>query len=310
MMKKAIQGLHHISAIVGNPNEVIEFYRDILGLRLVKQTVNYDDPYTYHLYFSNHEAAPGFAITFFPWENTGDGKLGDGQVAITSYQIPLGSLEFWRKRLTEFGIEFEEKIRFGQLSLILSDFHGLIVELVEKENGSPNTYQADEEMSAAVAIQGFAGAVIFSRHPEKTNALLTDVFGWQEVQRENDYVRFLAPGDRKEWLDIRQNRTQYGEFSTGTVHHIAFRVKDVEELNYWQQTISAAGYKVTEIKNRGYFHALYFREKGGTLFELATEGPGFTINETISELGQTLFIPDIHKAQTDKILAELTPLNL
>lgn len=309
-MNKTIQGLHHISAIVGNPNEVVEFYRDILGLRLIKQTVNYDDPYTYHLYFGNNEGDNAFTITFFPWENAQAGKLGDGQVAITSYQIPAGSLAFWRQRLNKLNVSFEEKVRFGHPSLILSDYHGLIVELVEKAGGKANTYKADEDLSADVAIQGFAGAVLLSRHPEKTNILLKDLFGWEEIAAENGYIRFIAPGERQEWLDVRQSRTNYGEFSVGTVHHIAFIVKDVDELKYWQDKISASGFKVTEIKNRGYFHSVYFREKGGNLIEIATEGPGFTINETVEELGKNLFIPEIHQEKTDEILAGLTPLKL
>lgn len=309
-MSPTMQGIHHISSIVGNPNEVIAFYRNILGLRLVKQTVNYDNPYTYHLYFGNNEADIGTIITFFPWKDYNIGIVGDGQVTITSYAIPKDSLNFWKNRLQQCEIKYTEQVRFGNTTLILSDFHGLRVELVEKDWGKLNTYQADESLTTEFAIQGFAGAVISSHRPEATDHVLVDLFGWKKMRNEGNFTRYMAPGDKNEWIDVRQIIGSYGKFAIGTVHHIAFATQSKEEQEYWQKLISDDGYKISDIRDRGYFNAIYFRERGGTLFEIATLNPGFTVDEPLEHLGETLFIPEIHQDKKNDIYTNLIPLDL
>lgn len=303
-----IEKLHHITAIVGAPNQVFKFYRDILGLRLVKKTLNYDDPYTYHLYFGNNEADGGTIITFFPWENNHLGQLGDGQVATTSFAIPAGSLDFWANRLEAKGIQFARGSHFGNETILVKDFHNLNIELVEKDWGKANTYAVDD-ITPETAIQGFAGAVLYSHRPDHTVELFDQVFGWHKVGEDSQYIRLQAPGERKEWLDIRKTADSFGKMAIGTVHHIAFEVADEEALNYWLEVAQQRGYHTSDIKNRDYFKSLYFRERGGILIELATAGPGFTWNETFEELGSQLFYPAKHEAIIDQIKANLTPLD-
>lgn len=289
-MIETIQKLHHISAIVGAPNQVLKFYRDILGLRLVKKTLNYDDPYIYHLYFGNNEADTGTIITFFPWENDRLGQLGDGQVATTSFAIPDGSLDFWQDRLNAKGIPFSRGSRFANETILVKDFHNLTIELVEKDWGKANTYAVDD-ITPETAILGFAGAILYSHRPSHTVELFDQIFGWHKIAEDDQYIRLQAPGDHKEWLDIRKTSDSFGKMEIGTVHHIAFEVADEEVLKYWLEIAQQRGYRTSEIKDRDYFKSLYFRERGGILIELATAGPGFTWNETVEELGSQLFYP-------------------
>jgi glyoxalase family protein len=307
-MSEIIQQLHHITAIVGAPNQVLKFYRDILGLRLVKKTLNYDDPYTYHLYFGNNEADAGTIITFFPWENNRIGQLGDGQVATTSFAIPAGSLDFWANRFDTKGIRFARGSRFGNETLLVKDFHNLNIELVEKDWGKENTYTVDD-ITPETAIQGFAGAILYSHRPDHTVELFDQVFGWHKVDEDDQYIRLQAPGDHKEWLDIRKTADTFGKMEIGTVHHIAFEVADENALNYWLEIAHQRGYHTSEIKDRDYFKSLYFRERGGILIELATAEPGFTLNESVEDLGSQLFYPEKHKDVIDQVKAKLTPLD-
>ena len=307
-MSEIIQQLHHITAIVGAPNQVLKFYSDILGLRLVKKTLNYDDPYTYHLYFGNNEADAGTIITFFPWENNRIGQLGDGQVATTSFAIPAGSLDFWANRFDTKGIRFARGSRFGNETLLVKDFHNLNIELVEKDWGKENTYTVDD-ITPETAIQGFAGALLYSHRPDHTVELFDQVFGWHKVNEDDQYIRLQAPGDHKEWLDIRKTADTFGKMEIGTVHHIAFEVADENALNYWLEIAHQCGYHTSEIKDRDYFKSLYFRERGGILIELATAEPGFTLNESVEDLGSQLFYPEKHKDVIDQVKAKLTPLD-
>lgn len=307
-MIETIQKLHHISAIVGAPNQVLKFYRDILGLRLVKKTLNYDDPYIYHLYFGNNEADTGTIITFFPWENDRLGQLGDGQVATTSFAIPDGSLDFWQDRLNAKGIPFSRGSRFANETILVKDFHNLTIELVEKDWGKANTYAVDD-ITPETAIQGFAGAILYSHRPSHTVELFNQIFGWHKIAEDDQYIRLQAPGDHKEWLDIKKTSDSFGKMEIGTVHHIAFEVADEEVLKYWLEIAQQRGYRTSEIKDRDYFKSLYFRERGGILIELATAGPGFTWNETVEELGSQLFYPAKHDAVIAQVKAKLPPLD-
>lgn len=307
-MIETIQKLHHISAIVGAPNQVLKFYRDILGLRLVKKTLNYDDPYIYHLYFGNNEADTGTIITFFPWENDRLGQLGDGQVATTSFAIPDGSLDFWQDRLNAKGIPFSRGSRFANETILVKDFHNLTIELVEKDWGKANTYAVDD-ITPETAIQGFAGAILYSHRPSHTVELFNQIFGWHKIAEDDQYIRLQAPGDHKEWLDIGKTSDSFGKMEIGTVHHIAFEVADEEVLKYWLEIAQQRGYRTSEIKDRDYFKSLYFRERGGILIELATAGPGFTWNETVEELGSQLFYPAKQDAVIAQVKAKLPPLD-
>lgn len=272
-------GIHHITAIVGHPQENVDFYGGILGLRLVKKTINFDDPGTYHLYFGNEGGKPGTIITFFPWAKSRKGRIGDGQVGVTSYVVPVGAMPFWESRLKKFHIPFEKVTRFGETYLQFDDCHGLHLEIVEREKGEPSAWQFDD-ITKAVAIKGFGGATLFSKHPEETARLLTDVMGLDAVQKEGDYRRFRSIGDIGNVIDVKMTTGINGLMGVGTVHHIAWRAKDDEDQLEWQAYVGQRGYGVTAVRDRNYFNAIYFREHGSILFEIATDPPGFAHDET------------------------------
>lgn len=220
-MKKTA-GIHHITAIVGHPQENVDFYAGVLGLRLVKKTINFDDPGTYHLYFGDQGGNPGSIITFFPWADAYAGKIGDGQVGVTSYVVPVGALPFWEARLAKFKITFNKIDRFGETYLTFDDVHGLKLEIVEREEGLQNTWTIGE-VTPGVAIKGFGGATLFTSQPTQTAKLLTDVMGLEKVGEEDGIMRFKSYGDIGNVIDVKTSGNGRGTMGVGTVHHIAWR---------------------------------------------------------------------------------------
>ncbi|MGG0741361.1 ring-cleaving dioxygenase [Niallia taxi] len=303
-MSKKTMGIHHITAIVGHPQENVDFYAGVLGLRLVKQTVNFDDPGTYHLYFGNEGGKPGTIITFFPWAGARQGKIGDGQVGVTSYAVPVGALSFWEKRLEKFNIPFEKAERFGEMYLEINDPHGLQLQLVERAEGEENTWTFGN-VTPDVAIKGFGGATLLSAQPEKTAELLEHVMGLEVVGKENDIIRFRSTADIGNIIDLKTTTIGRGEMGVGTVHHIAWRATDDADQLDWQEYIADKGYGVTAVRDRNYFNAIYFREHGEILFEIATDPPGFAHDETLETMGTNLKLPaqyEQHRAQLEKVL--------
>ncbi|RHW39067.1 ring-cleaving dioxygenase [Neobacillus notoginsengisoli] len=289
-MTKKTTGIHHITAIVGHPQENVDFYAGVLGLRLVKQTVNFDDPGTYHLYFGDEGGNPGTIITFFPWAGAYQGKIGDGQVGVTSYVVPAGAMEFWEKRLEKFTIPFTKSERFGEQYLQFTDPHGLRLEIVEREAGEMNGWKFGE-VTPEVAIKGFGGATLFSAQPEKTAELLQKVMGLELVGEEGDLIRFRSSAAIGNVIDLKASRSGRGQMGVGTVHHIAWRAVDDEEQLDWQKHVSANGYGVTPVQDRNYFNSIYFREHGEILFEIATDPPGFAHDESQATMGEKLMLP-------------------
>ncbi|MCA0988290.1 ring-cleaving dioxygenase [Guptibacillus algicola] len=287
---KHTTGIHHITAIVGNPQENVDFYSGVLGLRLVKKTVNFDDPGTYHLYFGNEEGAPGTIMTFFPWSNAHQGRIGSGQVGVTSFVIPEGSIGFWRERLEKFDVAVNERTRFGEGVLEFDDPHGLHLELVEREEGERNTWQFGG-VDSSNAIKGFAGATLLSGQPEATIKVLEDVLGFTRVSEEGDFIRFKSSGPIGNTVDVKKTSLPSGSLGSGTVHHIAWRANDFEDHESWRALIEEKGYKPTPVIDRQYFNAIYFREEGGILFEIATDPPGFAKDEDSEEMGMNLLLP-------------------
>ncbi|WP_270182132.1 ring-cleaving dioxygenase [Alkalihalobacillus sp. CinArs1] len=301
---KHTTGIHHITAIVGNPQENVDFYSGVLGLRLVKKTVNFDDPGTYHLYFGNEEGAPGTIMTFFPWSNAHQGRIGSGQVGVTSFVIPEGSLAFWKQRLDKFNVTNSERIRFGERVLEFDDPHGLHLELVEREEGERNTWSFGG-VDSSHAIKGFGGATLLSGHPEATNKVLEEVLGFKRVAEEGDFVRFKSSGTIGNTVDVKKTRLQAGSLGSGTVHHIAWRANDFEDHESWRTHIEEKGYKPTSVIDRQYFNAIYFREEGGILFEIATDPPGFARDEDPTEMGKNLLLPpwlEEKRTQIERVL--------
>ncbi|MDN4494609.1 ring-cleaving dioxygenase [Ureibacillus aquaedulcis] len=308
-MKKHTAGIHHITAIVGHPQENIDFYAGILGLRLVKQTINFDDPGTYHLYFGNEGGKPGSIITFFPWADAYKGRIGDGQVGVTTYVVPTGAMEFWRNRLSQFDIEYIEAERFGEAYLQFDDPHGLHLEIVEREEGELNPWTFGG-VSKEVAIKGFGGAILYSARPQETAATLVDVMGLETVGTEGDYTRFKATADIGNIIDVKMTTGVRGTMGVGTVHHIAWRAKDAADHQEWQEYAMNHGQHVTEIKDRNYFDAIYFRESGEILFEIATDPPGFAHDESYETMGKQLMLPEQYEHLRDRLEMSLIPIEV
>lgn len=307
-MKKTA-GIHHITAIVGHPQENVDFYAGILGLRLIKKTVNFDDPSTYHLYFGNEGGEPGTIITFFPWPDASQGKIGGGQVGVTTYAIPVGALSYWEERLSKFSIVFEKTTRFGETYLQFEDYHGLQLELVERASGQVNSW-AFGEVTTDVAIKGFGGSILYSTDPESTMKTLQETMGLEKIAEEDDLIRLKSYGELGNIIDIKKSALPYGRMGVGTVHHIAWRAENDQDHLEWQEYVQGKGYGVTEVKDRNYFNAIYFREYGGILFEIATDTPGFAHDESYETMGQELKLPAQYEANRDRLLDELIPIEV
>lgn len=289
-------GIHHITAFVRNAQENADFYAGILGLRLVKKTINFDAPEVYHLYFGNEVGSPGTIITFFPFEGGRKGQVGGGQVGYTTFVVPPGSLLFWEQRLTSFQIPFTRSQRFGEAYIQFKDFDGLQLELVERESGELSKW-AFGGVPEEKAIKGFGGAILYSMAPGRTMGILETVMGLERVAEEQGLVRLRATGDLGNLIDVNQHVMTRGHGGTGTVHHIAWRATDRQEQELWRTHVAGAGFQPTPIVDRNYFTAVYFREAGEILFEIATDPPGFVTDETFEELGEHLMLPEWFEPQ-------------
>ncbi|MFJ8235497.1 ring-cleaving dioxygenase [Ureibacillus sp. NPDC094379] len=308
-MKKHTTGIHHITAIVGHPQENVDFYAGVLGLRLVKKTVNFDDPGTYHLYFGNEGGKPGTIITFFPWADAYQGRIGDGQVGITQYVVPVGAFDFWKNRLTKFNVEYSVSERFGETYLQFDDPHGLHLEIVEREAGDLNPWTFGG-VTKEVAIKGFGGAVLYSSRPQETAKTLVDVMGLELIGTEGDYTRFKATADIGNIIDVKMTTGLRGTMGVGTVHHIAWRANDDADHLEWQEYAMNKGMHVTEVKDRNYFNAIYFRESGEILFEIATDPPGFAHDESFETMGNQLMLPSQYEEYRDRLETSLIPVEV
>lgn len=308
-MNKAISGIHHISAIVGHPQENIDFYAGVLGLRMVKQTVNFDDPGTYHLYFGNNEGKPGTIITFFPWANAFQGEIGDGQVGVTSYAIPRGVLEFWKDRFKKFKISYTMERRFSEESIRFQDPHGLVLEMVERDEGETNIWTFGG-ITPDVAVKGFAGATLYSSQPEQTAHLLESVMGLERIGEEGEIIRFQSSAPIGNVIDLKKTSGKRGRMGVGTVHHIAWRAEDDQDQLEWREYVRSNGYGVTPVRDRNYFNAIYFREHGEILFEIATDPPGFAHDESPGEMGEKLMLPEQYENMRDRIERKLIPIEV
>ncbi|MGD6967141.1 ring-cleaving dioxygenase [Rossellomorea vietnamensis] len=306
-MEKKMKGIHHITAIVGNPQENVDFYAGVLGLRMVKQTVNFDDPGTYHLYFGDEQGSPGSIITFFPWDGAHKGRIGGGQVGTTSYAVPKGSLSFWENRLEKFKVSFSRDERFGETSLVFNDPHGLQLELVERGSGKVNQWTAGEVTSDS-AIKGFAGASLLSANPELTAQLLIDVMGLEQIGEDDEFIRFKSTADIGNIVDLKKEAVARGRMGVGTVHHIAWRADDDSDQLQWKEHLEKNSYPVTPVQDRNYFNAIYFREHGDILFEIATDPPGFSIDEAPEELGSKLKLPVQYETHREQLKQVLQPI--
>ncbi len=293
-MDKLISGIHHVTAIAGDPQANIDFYAGILGLRMVKLTVNYDDPTTYHLYYGDEVGHPGTILTFFPWPNAPRGRLGTGQLTSTSFSIPEKSLPYWMSRFRDNKVGFEGPVsRFDEEVLSFQDPDGLRLELVQHDYLEKRTGWKDGPVPLDYEIRGFYGVGLSEEGYEQTASLLTDTLRFRKMAEEDNRFRYeVGDGGPGSFVDvIRKPDTARGLISVGTVHHVAWRTPDDQQHMAWRQSLASLGLNVTPIVDRKYFHSIYFREPGGVLFEVATDNPGFTVDQPVGELGTRLMLP-------------------
>ncbi len=310
-MEPKILGLHHITAIANNAQRNYEFYTSVLGLRLVKKTVNFDDPGTYHFYFGNESGTPGTILTFFPWEGIGTGRPGVGMATDIGYSVPKGSLAFWADRFRTFKVDADEvKEKFGEKYLSFRDPDGLRIDLVEPSVIDNRIPWTTSEVKAEVATKGFYNITLTLKDSQPTAAVLTDILGYELVKQEGNLYRFQTNAiESASVVDILElPNGQKGYNAAGTNHHVAFRVANDDILMNFREKVLSKGLSITPKIDRDYFFSLYFREPGGVLFELATDNPGFTRDEPLSELGSKLKLPKQYegsRAEIEKVLPVL-----
>jgi len=298
-MNDKIPGLHHVTAIASEPQQNLDFYVGLLGLRFVKRTVNFDDPGTYHFYFGDRHGTPGTILTFFPWPGARRGIRGAGQVEATAFAIPQDSIGYWLERLKQHHVAAERiPNRFGEEVVRLIDPDGLLIELIAiaaaGESAANVDPWQDSQVSEEHAVHGFHSVSAALEGYERTARLLTDVFGYRLVDESANRFRFASADDSAPGriIDLLcQPDRALGRVAAGSVHHIAFRAKDEAEQLQWRERLVDLGYNVTPVIDRTYFHSIYFREPGGVLFEIATDPPGFTLDEKLDELGTHLRLP-------------------
>jgi glyoxalase family protein len=292
MPTKPIVGLHHVTAIAGDPQRNLDFYTDVLGLRFVKKTVNFDDPGTYHFYFGDDAGTPGTILTFFPWPHATRGTVGAGEVTHTAFSVPPTSIAYWAQRLVSKNVSLEGKEdRMGETVLTFSDPDGMRIELVGHAEFATLKAPRFADVPVEHAIRGFFGVTVLERDARQTEAALA-LLGFRKVAEEGNRLRFSAAGDALgNHLDIVVDpKAGPGRLGAGTVHHIAFRSEDYEDQKQWHTVISQH-LGVSPVMERDYFRSIYFREPGGVLFELATDIPGFAIDEPLESLGEELRVP-------------------
>lgn len=302
-------GIHHITAFVRDAQKTVDFYAGVLGLRLVKKTINFDAPEVYHLYLGNEAGSPGTIITFFPWPHSRRGRIGAGQVGVTTYAVPADALPFWRERLARFQIAVEERERFSETYLRFRDPDGMELEIVAREEG-PASRWSFGGVPAEMAVKGFGGAVLYSASPDHTGQVLEKVMGLEPAGREGSIVRYRSFGDVGNVIDIDTAQTSPGQGGAGTVHHIAWRAKDDEEQLAFRSLVQQVGFQPTPVTDRQYFNAVYFRELGGILFEIATDPPGFANDEEPDRLGEKLMLPEWYEPHRGQIIQGLPPFEL
>jgi glyoxalase family protein len=306
---RQIPGIHHVTAIAGDPQQNLDFYTGFLGLRLVKLTVNFDDPGTYHLYYGNENGDPGTILTFFPWPGAPRGRKGTGQTVTVAFAIPASSLNFWIDRLRTSGIQFDgPSRRFDEQVLAFHDPHQLQLELIATSAGAEPWGRGPVPVEHSV--RGFHSVTLSEQSCQSTAAFLTGVMGFQPAAESGNRLRSVAAGAGAGCaVDLLcEPELRPGMVAVGTVHHVAWRASDDADQLAWRQGIAAHGHDVTAVLDRNYFHSIYFNEPGGVLFEIATDPPGFTVDEPLNELGQHLKLPpwlEPQRARIEGLLARL-----
>lgn len=310
-MNKLINGLHHITALASDAQKNLDFYAGILGLRMVKKTINFDAPEVYHLYYGNEKGSPGTIMTFFPYEGMPRGRKGKGQVTVTSFSLPAHSMEYWSKRLDQFNIpHLQPEERFEEWFIYLEDSDGLGLELVftDKDERSGFTYG---NIPIEMSIKGFYGITLMEEGHQTTAELLTHFLDHEEVGSIGNRFRYSTTNNPGDFIDILCSPDSLkGSGGAGTIHHVAFATASEATQLAARERLIKKGLNVTPVLDRQYFHSVYFREPGGVLFEIATLPPGFTVDEELSHLGEHLKLPAWQEANRAWIESELPLIEL
>ncbi|MDQ6531143.1 ring-cleaving dioxygenase [Flavobacterium sp. LHD-85] len=312
-MENKILGLHHITAIAGDAKRNFDFYSKVLGLRFIKKTVNFDDPGTYHFYFGDEVGSAGTILTFFPWgAGIQQGRKGSGMATEIGYSVPKGSLDFWQKRFEQYNVIYNKPAeKFGEKYLTFLDPDGLKLELIESKTDDNRKAWETDEVKADVATKGFHNITLTLNNIKATAAILTDIFGYKLIDQDVNRYRYATDAvENAAIVDLVElPEEKRGLNANGTVHHVAFRVPNDEVLMKFREKIEDYGLSITPQIDRQYFHSLYFREPGGVLFEIATDNPGFTVDESLEELGQNLKLPAQYESQRAAIEEHLVKIN-
>lgn len=310
-MNPLVTGLHHLTAIASDPQENVNFYASLLGLRLVKKTVNFDDPSAYHLYYGDETGSPGSIITFFYWPGlAARGRVGAGQSTAIVFSAPTGSLDFWQQRLQRHNVSVARRHRFGEEVLAFSDSDGISLEIVAVSDDARSGWSGAVGIPSEYALRGLHTAELTVRSGTATEALLTGAMDYREVRREGTRTRFEAgPGGSGRYTDVIADPAAVaGLGGAGTIHHIAWRVADDNAQRTVQKILTTAGQLVSPVRDRQYFRSIYYREPNGILFEVATDTPGFAIDESVGSLGTELKLPgqfELHRAEIEQALPPL-----
>jgi glyoxalase family protein len=308
-----ISGIHHVTAIASDSQRNLDFYTQVLGLRLVKLTVNFDVPDTYHFYFGDEIGHPGTLLTFFLWPGTRQGRHGTSQATRTAFSIPPESTGYWIERLNQSGVTVESTSeRFNEEVISFTDPDGLQLELVAGEESNQASPWLEGPVPPELAIRSFFGVTLMEEGFEATAELLSGPFGFQLAGEAEKRARFKAPSDQPgRFIDlVSLPNAPAGTMGTGTVHHVAWRTESDERQLAWREQLVNLGYDVTPVLDRQYFHSIYFREPGGVLFEIATDPPGFTTDESVDCLGSSMKLPPWLEPRRMQIERELPVIQL
>ncbi len=310
-MEKNIEGLHHITVLASDPQQNYEFYTKVMGLRFIKKTINFDAPDVYHFYFGDETGSPGTILTFFPFPDARRGKRGSGEATLVSFSVPRGSLDYWVERISRYDIHFDgPSKKFGYDVITFFDPDGMKIELVEDDVKHLQGWET-EDLPREYSIRKFFGTTICLTDSENTGILLTDVMGFSLHGQEGRIKRFLSgQDDREAKIDILTDPNAPRALqSAGSIHHIAWRTENDESQLKWLKRLREQDYYPTDVKDRNYFHSIYFREPGGVLFEIATDEPGFLIDEKSDELGESLKLPSMYEHRREEIENQLVPIH-
>lgn len=303
------KGIHHITVLAGDPGKNADFYTRTLGMRLVKKSVNQDDPGTYHLFYGNHSANPGSSLTFFPWPNAVKGEPGTGEAVNVALQVPEGSDIFWKERLNEHGVDFEEVEVFGKAGLRFEDPDGLELDLIFQGDAKEKVEGVHYEIPYEYAVQGFWGTRLNLTEKEATEHILKELFDFElSEQSGNQYLyKTDAPVGHSVIIEISEEKR--GKNGRGIIHHVAFRAENKEELDQMRSKVGGFGLFPTQIIDRHWFRSVYYREPGGVLFEMASDDPGYTVDEEFEKLGEKLILPPWLESKRDRIESVLPAIN-